>query len=176
MNLRFLRKEVSTLLLAVLVAPSLLFAQEPRKYPSPDGSELALVIPVGKDQKYAQTESFVHIRTADGTLLCTKDFSSSDGQHGAAVAQAGWTADSQFFVFSTSLTGGHQPWHFPTYFYSRRLHKILSLDSLVGPILTSDFTLASPDTVKTQTWQKPGDLTPRPLTVRLGELQRIQPR
>ncbi len=176
MNLRFLRKVVSTLLLAFLVAPSLLFAQEPRKYPSPDGSRLALVIPVSKDQKYAQTESIVQIRTADGTLLCTRNFSSTDGQHGEVVAQTGWTADSQFFVFSTSFTGGHQAWHSPTYFYSRRLDKIQSLDALVGPILTPDFKLVSPDIVKTQTWQKPGDLTPRPLTVRLSELRSVQPR
>ena len=171
-----MRKEIFALLLGILVGPSLHFAQEPSEYKAPDGNRVALVVPVSKTRGTWRMESIVEIRMANGALLCTRDFSSSDGQHGEAVAKAAWTADSQFFVFSTSLTGGHQPWHFPTYFYSRRLNEIRSLDALVGPILTPEFKLLSPDLIKTQTWQKPGDLTPRPLAVRLNELQSIKSR
>jgi hypothetical protein len=37
-------------------------------------------------------------------------------------------------------SGGHQPWHLPTYVYSRRDNRVYSLEAYVGPV-TSAFEL-----------------------------------
>ena len=53
---------------------------------------------------------------------------------------AEWTADGHFFVFTTGSSGGHQPQHVATYFYSLGRNRFYSVDSIVGAVL-SDFVL-----------------------------------
>src|SRR5437660_4623714 len=83
-------------------------------YPSARGAR-AKVMAVGKSG-----ESRIEIRLSNGKLVRWRSFASPDGEHGKVVGHAEWTADAQFFVFSTSNTGGHQPWSWTTYIYSRR--------------------------------------------------------
>src|SRR6266446_5664173 len=89
-----------------------------RTYDSPDKRLRVIVIAVGQ-RGYKWYESRVEIRTSNGTVLRYRSFSSIDGEHGKGVGRAEWSTDGQFFVFNTSSSGGHQPWHIPTYFYSR---------------------------------------------------------
>ena len=86
------------------------------------------------------SESRVDVRSANGGLLRRKDFMSRDHSHGETVGHAEWTADGRFFVFTTGSSGGHQPWHVATYFYSVGRNRFYSVDGIVGAIL-SDFTL-----------------------------------
>src|ERR1044072_4538886 len=100
---------------------------------SPHTRTRALIVSIGP-------ESRVDIRSSSGALWRRKDFTSPDRSHGEAVAHAQWTADGRFFVFTTGSSGGHQPWHVATYFYSVGRNRFYSLDAIVGATV-SDFAL-----------------------------------
>src|SRR4051812_13146933 len=104
-----------------------------KTYVSPRNRIQALVVSVGP-------ESRVELRSSTGAVLRRKDFTSSDRSHGKTVSHAEWSADGRFFVFTTGSSGGHQPWHVATYFYSVGRHRFYSVDSMVGAVL-SDFAL-----------------------------------
>ena len=111
---------------------------------SPDGQFRAIVQPSGKDGK----ESRIEVLSSNGHIIFKQDFGSSDGEHGKAVVQAGWTPDSKFFVWNMENSGGHSPWHWPIYYFSRHLKSSRSLDKIVGGISSSSFSLEAPNTVK----------------------------
>lgn len=135
-------------------------------YYSPDGTLGALVVVTG-----AGGESQVEIREGSDTLL-TRRFSSPDGQHGFIVQHAEWTPDSRFFVFSLASSGGHQPWHFPTFFYSRRVNKVEALDPYTGSVADPDFRLSAPDTISVMTVMPADPIGSRKeVRARLGDLQ-----
>lgn len=89
--------------------------------------------------------------------LCSADYSSADGTHGFVVVKAEWTPDERYFVFSTQSSGGHQPWHAPTSFYSSDDHMLCSLDDFLEPpgIATPDFMLSPPNRITTFIYGKP---------------------
>ena len=119
-------------ILFVLLTGTTALAQT-KSFLSPQTRTQALIVSIGP-------ESRVDIRSSSGALLRRKDFTSRDQSHGEAVAHAQWTADGRFFVFTTGSSGGHQPWHVATYFYSVGRNRFYSIDSIVGPIV-SDFAL-----------------------------------
>ena len=89
--------------------------------------------------------------SARGTT-CTRDYSSADGEHGFRVTEARWTPDSRFFVYSTSSSGGHQPYHSPTYFYSRRTNRVRDIEQLTPRMVVdqapdSEFKIVPPHSV-----------------------------
>ncbi len=145
---RLLNKSVGFLLCAILpVSVIIVRAQAIRTRISPDGTLRARIVPVGKEGR----ESRIEIRDIKNqSILTTRSFASSDGEHGESVAHAVWSPNSRFFVFNTYSSGGHQPWHSPTYFYSVRDNVIRKLDDYIGPI-TADFQLRPPDVIKTRT-------------------------
>jgi hypothetical protein len=156
-----------------------------RVYLSPDRQMRAVVIAVAPRPGGHRTESRIEIHKADRTLANTVDYSSADGTHGFAVIKAHWTPDSQFFVYSMASSGGHQPWHSPTYFYSRKINKTQGIEQTLGkPVLSPDFALEAPATVTITTWLKPPLRSDTEITedVRLDELafkpasQPVQPR
>ena len=116
-------------------------------FESPDRKLRAVIIPVG-GPGYETHESRVEIRTQTGRLLWQRSFASQDHNHGEGVGHAQWTLDSRFFVFNTSNSGGHQPWHKPTYFYSIASHKLYSVDAIIGPV-ASDFKVDSSNALST---------------------------
>jgi hypothetical protein len=122
-----------TLAFLVILSSAVIAFAQTRPYESPSRTIRALIVPVG-------AESRVEIRSDRGALLRRRSFVSSDHNHGECVDHAQWTADGRFFVFTTSSSGGHQPWHVATYFYSLRRNRFYSLDAIVGAII-SDFTL-----------------------------------
>jgi hypothetical protein len=119
-------------ILILLVSSVNTFGQT-KSYVSAHKGIQALVVPVG-------TESRVEVRSSTGVLLRRRNFTSPDQQHGERVDHVEWTADGRFLVFTTSSSGGHQPWHVATYFYSVSRNRFYSLDAIVGATV-SDFAL-----------------------------------
>lgn len=138
-----------------------------KNYVSPDGALHARVLAAGK----LGTESRPEIRWADGSLVCDRSWGSPDGEHGLAVVHAGWTPDSQFFVVSTTSSGGHSPWHFPTYYFRRKQANIASLDDRVGPITSAQFKLSAPDVFRGRRKVGP-DIQGQTFRVALGKVGR----
>ena len=159
--------QLSILILAL--SPMLVSAQS-EVHPSPDQTLRAVVIPVGK-KGFEQRESRLEIQLANGVSLQRKNLSSPDGAHGASIAHAAWTADGQFFVFNVESSGGHQPWHLTTYFYSRHENRFHRLDDFIGPV-TSDFTLTGQSTLKTTRSNFSINQEKEPVVVRLSKLRR----
>jgi hypothetical protein len=133
----------------------------PQIYASPDGELRAFVVPAGVSL-YAtpDIESRVVIRAVNGDTLTSKDYSSPRGMNGYYVDQAKWSPDSQFFVYSMMSSGGHSPWSFPTWVYSRRKNLIAKVSDMIDgrPILSGDFRLSAPHTLSVVTWKREGDL------------------
>ena len=141
-------------------------------YPSPDKTLRALVLPVEADlHATPDMESRVVIRSVDGKLLTSKDYSSPRGSNGYYVARAKWSPDSQFFVFSTASSGGHSPWSFPTWVFSREKNLIVSFNKMIGdnPTTSEEFNFSGPHTVTATTWEKPGSDNRIPVVVDLEE-------
>ena len=154
-------------------------ATEPQKerngeYPSPDGALVARIRPIGKSG-WEWSESRIEIRARSGRVLRYVSFASEDHEHGEGVSHAAWTPDSKFFVFSTSSSGGHQPWHGPAYFYARRQNRVLRLDDYIGVGPNLVFSVSSPDVLLINTYvQAPPEHAIdryRPVQVRLGRLR-----
>ena len=98
----------------------------------------------------------------EGTVLATKDFKSPDGEHGRNVQKMEWSANSEFFVFSTASSGGHSPWHWQTYFYDRKRKTFKEVDDFTGPVIKRNFKLTAPDWIEVQvqgTASDTGDIT-----------------
>jgi hypothetical protein len=154
-------------------------ATEPTKerggaYRSPDKALTARVLPMGKPG-WEWAESRVEIRNRSGRLLRYVSFASADHEHGEGVNYGAWTPDSMYFVFSTSSSGGHQPWHGPAYFYSRRHNLIRRLDDYIGVGPDLIFSVSAPDIVHINTYipVPPGRSIDqyRPAHVKLGRLR-----
>jgi dipeptidyl aminopeptidase/acylaminoacyl peptidase len=138
-----------------------------QKYISPDGRFVAHVVPLPK-ARYGSGESKIIIKTNKGKILYSKDYGSEDGKHGFGVVRAAWTPDSQFFVYSMSNSGGHQPWHTPIKFISITDFKAHSLDDYVGPIMDPNFELNKPNIIRAD--KRKDSLETEPFEIRLDEL------
>lgn len=144
-----MRRKTALGALFILVALSAQCQQRSTKreaYKSPDGSLIAVVKFV--HQPEATSESEVLLQTPSGKVLARRDYRSEDGEHGFGVAKAQWTPDSQFFVYSLDSSGGHQAWHSPVQYFSRKSGRFLSLDdALKDAVMNSQFSVEPPDKV-----------------------------
>jgi hypothetical protein len=113
---------------------------------SPDHQLRACVVEVGKFPPL--NESRVEIRDTSGKLVASRNFGSPKGDQGRSVVHSAWTPDSNFFVFSTRSSGGHSPWHWNTYFYSRKKNDFAQLDDTIGPVIKPNFKVQAPDVVE----------------------------
>ncbi len=151
----------------------------PRVYPSPDRTLRAVVFPVDMDlHATPDMESRVVIRGRDAKLLTSKDYSSPRGTNGYYVVRAKWSPDSQFFVYSMSSSGGHSPWSFPTWVYSRQKNLIVSFNAMIGdrPTVSDDFSFSGPHTVMVFTWIRAGSVKRIPFIVDLEHaIKKIAP-
>jgi hypothetical protein len=141
-----------TTAVTVILGGSAIYAQERNvssetmRYPSPDGTFLAIVTSLHK--LGATPESKVELRTEAGTVLEDQSYTSDDGEHGYGVTKAQWTPDSGYFVFSLESSGGHQAWHSPVRYFSRKDHTFLSLDdALHNAVMSPQFIIGAPDKV-----------------------------
>lgn len=119
-----------------------------------DGTRV-VVLPVSKPSNRNDSESKLEFYSPKNQMLCTLDYSSEDGNHGFGVVKAAWTPDNHYFVFSLASSGGHQPWHAPTLFYSAGDNTVRSLDSYADAagISKRDFRLHAPNVVLTEVWR-----------------------
>ena len=145
---------------------------EAKVYRSPDGTLVAAVIPTGPGREHR-----IEIWDRRGNVLVGADHSSSDGEHGLVVDKAAWSPDSQFFVFSTYSSGGHQAWTSPTFLYDRRFGKLFNLNCFLPPVAASDFTLRAPDILTIAIWSPfshglPGSIA-LPVTVKLRNFRQV---
>jgi hypothetical protein len=141
--------------------------QSKREFIAPNHDAIAYVLSLKAPE--ATEESRIKIVSKTGNVLLDTSFSSEDGEHGLGVVKASWTPNSKFFVFSTSSSGGHQPWHSPTFFYSVKLKKLIYLDDLVGVITTPDFVLSAEDSLYTIGKRK-DDLEDEDFAIKLSKL------
>ena len=130
-----------------------------RVYRSPDGVGTAIVT-----AQPVSDEGVVTLYRRGRPRACRSFV--SDGNHGQIVERAAWTPDSRFFVFTTSSSGGHSPWHHWTFAWSRRDNKIHSLDDAYSSTMTEAFQLKAPDFLTTCFQNEDG----RALTVRLSRV------
>jgi len=125
-----------------------------REYTAPDGGVRDVIVPVSKVAGRSEYESRIDIKSSDGKIACALDYSSEDNEHGFGVVKAEWTPDSRYFVFSLTSSGGHQAWHAPTQFLSRKDGRVRTLDDyFVAEISKADFRLLAPNTIKTEVWE-----------------------
>lgn len=132
---------------------------KPQVYPSPDKALRAIVWPVGMDlHATPDIESRVVIRGNEAKLITSMDYSSPRGANGYYVVRAKWSPDSQSFAYSMSSSGGHSPWQFPTFVFSREKERIVSFSDMIGgkPIISDDFSFTGPHTIQAVTWEKAG--------------------
>jgi hypothetical protein len=152
--------------LAVILSSTVVLAQPTskptlRQYTASDGSR-AVITPVGP-----RGESRVEIYAPHLDKVYSLDFSSEDGEHGYAVAKAGWTADENFFVFGLENSGGHAPRHTPIEFVSFGKYspgfraQVCLLDSYFDDpgITTPDFKLTTPNSITTRIYGASKDVT-----------------
>ena len=141
-----------------------------RQYTAPDGGVRVVVVPVSREAGRSEYESRIEFKSSDGKIACALD-SSEDNEHGFGVVKAEWTPDSQYFVFSLTSSGGHQAWHAPTQFLSRKDWKIRTLDNYTAGagISNADFRLIAPNTIKTEVWNWK-DQQAVPVTLKLDAL------
>ena len=148
------------------------FTMHPQVHASPDGAVRAIVYPAGLDLNASpDIESRVVIRGNDVKLLNSRDYASPRGTNGYYVEKAKWSSDSQFFVFSMSSSGGHSPWQFPTWVYSRQKNAFISFNAMIAgdPTLSADFEFTGPHTIKAMTWGAVGSDKQVPVVVDLDD-------
>jgi hypothetical protein len=166
-------------LLSAPRAESSCLTARPQVYPSPDAALRALVLAVDADL-YAtpDMESRIVVRTREGKLLYSRDYSSPRGANGYYVFAAKWSPDSQFFVYSMSASGGHSPWSFPIWVYSRQKNLIADFSAMIGnnPTVSGNFKFTGPHTISATTWEKAGSDNKLPISVDLEEaIKKIAP-
>ena len=133
-----------------------------KEYRSQSGG-VAKVLAVDKLPGFEGHESRIEFYGPNEKRTCSADYSSADGTHGFGVAEAEWTPDGRYFVFSMVNSGGHQPWHAPTNFYDSKNHMLCSLDDFLDPpgIATADFMLGAPNLITTFIYGKQDPATTR---------------
>jgi hypothetical protein len=128
----------------------------PDHFVSPDHKLVALIR--STKPSAIMIENRVELRTwgeqgLDGPVLTTRAYTSADRRHGYGVARAGWTPDSQFFVYIFESSGDHQPGQAFIHFFSRKDNKIVELDQILKDTVSSQqFLISPPDRVTVELW------------------------
>ena len=124
------------------------YAGTTKTYISPDNQLIAKVTRASKSE-----ESIVDIiEMNNGLIISHNNYASEDGEHGQIVEKAAWTPDGQFFIFTTSSSGGHSPWQSVSCFFSVRYKKIYDFRDFFPAIAKAGFTVASPDLITITIW------------------------
>jgi hypothetical protein len=126
-------------------------AEEARDYLSNDMNFCARIAAVRKLPKQS-LESKIQFLDQRGKVLLERDYSSQSGEHGLVIEQASWTPDSKYFVFSTSSSGGHQPWQSLLFVYRCSDNVLLDVQDFLPPVVYSNFTLSEPDFITLIIW------------------------
>ncbi len=152
----------------------------PQIFAAHDGALRAVVFPADVSlDTTPDMESRIVIRSSAGDTMTSKDYSSARGMNGYYVYRAGWSPDSQFFVYSMMSSGGHSPWSFPIGVFARKGNRFVGLSDMIDgrPTLSGEFKFVGPHTVTAVTWRQMGSLEDKvPVTVDLeAALSRLPP-
>ena len=110
------------------------------------------------------------IRANESKLMTSRDHSSPRGSNGYYVMRIKWSPDSRFLVYSMASSGGHSPWSFPTFVFSRDKGTIVSFNDLIlGPTVSDNFEFSGPHTLTATTWEKQGSDKHMPVVVDLED-------
>lgn len=120
-------------LAALFVAPLQSQIKERFNYVAPD-SQCTVNVFHMESAFPSVSEGILEFRTKQGKLLLKKNYPSKDGQHGYDIGPIGWTANSKFFLYTLTSSGGHQAWHQGVAVYSIQERRILNLEDYLGPI------------------------------------------
>jgi len=101
-------------------------------------------------------EHRIAIRRFDPRNLAELSLFSPDSQHGGHIEQIKWSDDHKYLVFSTTSSGGHSPWHFPTYVFSTDKWAFLLIDDSLPAITDKSFSFTDSSHITVQTLRNPG--------------------
>jgi hypothetical protein len=132
----------------MIVLVSVAQGQLPDTIKSPDGRRIAVIRDIKAVPPWGGTESVIKILGKTGKVIFYNDYT-EDGSLGHRVNPIGWTANSQFFLYTLESSGGHQFWHYNVQVYSTRMGEVVNLDDyFVYPItVDAQVSLGSPDSV-----------------------------
>ena len=133
----------------------------------------AYVYPTGMDLNASpDIESRVVIRANEARLVTSMDYSSPRGENGNYVVRAGWSQDAKYFVYTLTSSGGHSPWSFPTWLFSREKGAIVNLNSLIGnkPTVSGEFRFTGPHSLAVMVQGASGSDKQTELTVDLDKV------
>ncbi len=118
------------------------------RYVAPDSQSTAIISEMKSAFPHI-SEGIIEFRTKAGKTLLRKDFTSTDGEHGFDIGAIGWTANSHFFVFNLTSSGGHQAWSQPVQVYCLESNKVINLLDYLGPAITEQqvVSLGPPDSL-----------------------------
>jgi hypothetical protein len=148
--------------------------------PSPDGRLVAISRSPIPDTTVPDYED------ADGTLIFIRGPNRGDRiiAHrffaGRFISKMLWSPDSQFLVLCSESAGGHSPWHFNSYFWSRDDRKFRSIDFRAGPVVSDEFAFTAPHNLTLKIAPTAPDKTfdldhPVEKIVNLSEIRRTTP-
>jgi hypothetical protein len=116
-------------------------------FKSPDGKFTVNVV------SETNAEIYATVTNTAGKVLAEVNLISQSTNNGRQLAKAAWSKDSRFFVFTTESSGGHSPWHYSSFFYSRSSETFRSLDDRSGLSVASEsFTIDATDTLHFQAY------------------------
>ena len=124
------------------------FAQQEVRIVAADDFK-AYILPVGSEDRIA-------IRCPSPKNLAELSLFSTDGQHGGHIQQITWSDDHKYLVFTTTSSGGHSPWHFPTYVFSTERWAFLLIDDSLPAIADKSFSFTDLSHITVQTLRNPG--------------------
>jgi hypothetical protein len=128
------------LLIILLAFPMLCSADQPAvvRELSKNGGELhAYVLPVRQEDR-------IVVRRLDPRDIAEFSLFSKDCQSGGHVENIEWSPKGEYLVFSTSSSGGHSPWNFPTYVFSSERWEFIGLDDVIAPVTSASFSFKDP--------------------------------
>lgn len=108
----------------------------------------AYILPVDSEDRIA-------IRRPSPKDLAELSLLSTDSQHGGHIEQITWSDDHKYLVFTTTSSGGHSPWHFPTYVFSTDSWAFLLIDDSLPAITDKSFSFTDSSHITVQTLRDP---------------------
>ena len=137
---------------------------------SPDRSLKVVFVETVRSQATRAKEFVLKIRDKRGNEVFAKDYTSGDGEHGSSLLNAKWTPDSQYLVYASTSSGGHQSWRIPIHVYARKRNEVVDLEQIVGDIVDDQFRIVAPHTVIV-TSRDANTLQPKDVTLNLSKIK-----
>lgn len=134
-------------------------------YKSPDGRFTVQI------QSETNNEIYATVQDKAGNQLAEINLMSQTTNNGRTLAKAAWSKDSRFFVFTTESSGGHSPWHYSTFYFSRASETFRNFDERSGLSVAADsFVIDAADILHFQKYNF-STMSPVPASISLPHLE-----